>query len=76
MLTLFHTDGCYLCEQAWALVEEVGLASHTLQCDIIDDETWLDAYRDRIPVLRNEAGSELSWPFTHVALMNWVARRV
>ena len=27
MLTLFHTDGCHLCEQAWALVEEAGLAT-------------------------------------------------
>ncbi|MGL5130296.1 MAG: glutaredoxin family protein, partial [Aeromonas popoffii] len=24
MLTLFHTDGCHLCEQAWGLVEEAG----------------------------------------------------
>ena len=26
MLILFHTDGCHLCEQAWALVEQAGLA--------------------------------------------------
>jgi hypothetical protein len=27
MLILFHTDGCHLCEQAWALVEQAGLAA-------------------------------------------------
>ena len=43
MLTLFHTDGCHLCEQAWALVEEAGLAATTRQCDIMDDEQWLAA---------------------------------
>ncbi|HHQ4533300.1 glutaredoxin family protein [Aeromonas veronii] len=75
MLTLFHTDGCHLCEQAWALVEEAGLATSTRQCDIMDDEQWLAAYRVRIPVLRDEAGRELGWPFTLVDLKSWAARQ-
>lgn len=75
MLTLFHTDGCHLCEQAWALVEEAGLATTTRQCDIMDDVTWLDAYRVRIPVLRDETGRELGWPFTLVELQGWLARQ-
>ncbi|WP_421202845.1 glutaredoxin family protein [Aeromonas enteropelogenes] len=75
MLTLFHTDGCHLCEQAWALVEQAGIAAQTRQCDIMDDATWLDAYRVRIPVLRDETGHELGWPFTLVELQCWLARQ-
>lgn len=75
MLTLFHTDGCHLCEQAWGLVEQAGLATTTCQSDIMDDEQWLAAYRVRIPVLRDEAGRELGWPFTLVELMAWATHR-
>ena len=75
MLTLFHTDGCHLCEQAWGLVEQAGLAAATHQSDIMDDEQWLAAYRVRIPVLRDEAGRELGWPFTLVELMAWATHR-
>ncbi|WP_323972707.1 glutaredoxin family protein [Aeromonas hydrophila] len=75
MLTLFHTDGCHLCEQAWALVEQADLAADTRQCDIMDDERWLATYRVRIPVLRDEAGRELGWPFTLAELQAWLARQ-
>ncbi|MCH7372540.1 glutaredoxin family protein [Aeromonas sp. MR16] len=73
MLTLFHTDGCHLCEQAWTLVEQAGLAARSRRCDILDDEEWLAAYRVRIPVLRDESGRELGWPFTLAELNAWVA---
>jgi len=75
MLTLFHTDGCHLCEQAWALVEQVGAGDVTQRCDIMDDASWLEAYRVRIPVLRDEAGRELGWPFTLMELKGWLARQ-
>ncbi|MFQ2201121.1 glutaredoxin family protein [Aeromonas hydrophila] len=75
MLTLFHTDGCHLCEQAWTLVEQAGLAADTRQCDIMDDAQWLATYRVRIPVLRDEAGRELGWPFTLAELQAWLARQ-
>ncbi|WP_421271178.1 glutaredoxin family protein [Aeromonas taiwanensis] len=72
MLTLFHTDGCHLCEQAWALVEQAGLAGKTRRCDILEDDAWLAAYRVRIPVLCDEAGRELGWPFTLAELRTWL----
>ncbi|MFB2860123.1 glutaredoxin family protein [Aeromonas hydrophila] len=75
MLTLFHTDGCHLCEQAWALVEQAGLTADTRQCDIMDEAQWLATYRVRIPVLRDEAGRELGWPFTMAELQAWLARQ-
>ena len=73
MLTLFHTDGCHLCEQAWTLVEQAGLAAHSRCCDILDNDEWLAAYRVRIPVLRDESGRELGWPFTLAELNAWVS---
>ncbi|WP_107852564.1 glutaredoxin family protein [Oceanimonas marisflavi] len=63
-LTLFSTDGCHLCEQAWSLLEQTGLAAGTEIKDIIDNDQWLDAYRIRIPVVRRADGAELDWPFT------------
>lgn len=63
-LTLFSTDGCHLCEQAWAMLEQTGLAAEAEIKDIIDHEPWLAAYRLRIPVLRRADGAELDWPFT------------
>jgi glutathione S-transferase len=74
MLTLFHTDGCHLCEQAWALVEQAGLAADTRQCDIMDDAQWLATYRVRIPVLRDETGR--TGLALHLAeLQAWLARQ-
>ncbi|MGY3926667.1 glutaredoxin family protein [Aeromonas simiae] len=73
MLTLFHTDGCHLCEEAWALLETAGLTERTCRRDIIDDPAWLAAYRVRIPVLRDEAGCELGWPFDLAALRRFTA---
>lgn len=62
-LTLFSTDGCHLCEQAWTLLEQTGLSKVTVLEDIINDERWLAAYAVRIPVLRHKDGRELDWPF-------------
>ena len=63
-LTLFSTDGCHLCEQAWGLLEQTNLSQSTVLEDIINDERWLAAYAVRIPVLRHTDGRELDWPFT------------
>ncbi|MFD1006793.1 MULTISPECIES: glutaredoxin family protein [Oceanisphaera] len=70
-LTLFSTDGCHLCEQAWELLEQTGLSSHTQLKDIIDDERWLAAYAVRIPVLRRNDGGELDWPFTAADILEF-----
>ncbi|MBU3824510.1 MAG: glutaredoxin family protein [Candidatus Oceanisphaera merdipullorum] len=63
-LTLFSTDGCHLCEQAWALLEQTNLSKVTVLEDIINDERWLADYGVRIPVLQHSSGRELDWPFT------------
>ena len=49
---LFHTDGCHLCETAWALLSEAGLAWQVERQEILARPEWLERYRTRIPVLR------------------------
>ncbi|MBO1519475.1 glutaredoxin family protein [Oceanisphaera pacifica] len=70
-LTLFSTDGCHLCEQAWALLAQTGLQSQTQISDIIDNEQWLAAYSVRIPVLRRPDGAELDWPFSAADILEF-----
>jgi len=68
-LTLYHTSGCHLCEQAEALLlaclAAKGTAADSLQLtDIADDEELFKRYGLLIPVLRVECtGQELNWPF-------------
>ncbi|MFQ6571713.1 glutaredoxin family protein [Pseudomonas sp. UM16] len=62
---LFGTLGCHLCEVAEALLMpfvEHGLLVELV--DIADDESMLERYSLRIPVLRRcDSGAELNWPF-------------
>ncbi len=63
---LYHTLGCHLCDDAEELVQAV--ASHLQlsykKVDIADDDSLVDKYGVRIPVLfclKNN--TELDWPF-------------
>jgi hypothetical protein len=62
---LFGTLGCHLCEVAEA--ELLPFVEHGLLVelvDIVEQQTWLDRYALRIPVLRrSDTGAELDWPF-------------
>ncbi|AJO79829.1 MULTISPECIES: glutaredoxin family protein [Pseudomonas] len=62
---LFGTLGCHLCELAEA--ELMPLVEHGLMVELVDiaeDESLLEAYSLRIPVLRRvDNGAELGWPF-------------
>jgi hypothetical protein len=62
---LFGTLGCHLCEVAEA--ELLPFVEHGLLVelvDIVEQQTWLDRYALRIPVLRrSDSGAELDWPF-------------
>jgi hypothetical protein len=69
LLTLYHTSGCHLCEEAEALVAACfvarGMATDGLKrADIAEDRELLKRYGLLIPVLRVEdSGQELHWPF-------------
>jgi hypothetical protein len=67
-LTLFQRDDCPLCDAAYDVLAEAGLADF--------DPLWIDGdlgleavYGDRVPVLRREDRSlELDWPFDAAAV--------
>lgn len=63
ILILYGTEGCHLCEDAQAVLADIGLAWRDI--DIADDDLLLARYDIRIPVLtRQDNGAELDWPFT------------
>lgn len=77
MLTLYHTDGCHLCELAEALLapaaDRAGLAWQ--KQDIAADDQLIERYGIRIPVIRNEVdGAEIGWPFDADGLQEWLER--
>ena len=60
-LILYTTSGCHLCEHAEAILEQGG---HDFQAvDIADDLSLMEQYGVRIPVVKDDAGRELGWPF-------------
>lgn len=60
MLILYATEGCHLCHDAQAMLREMQLTWQDI--DIIDDDTLLELYGPRIPVLKLQQ-HELDWPF-------------
>lgn len=69
-LILFSTSGCHLCEDAMALLEQLG-ANYAVQ-DIIDDSQLVEKYGTKIPVLKDNLGNELDWPFDLVMLKQFL----
>lgn len=66
---LYGTEGCHLCEEAEALLMQVGLDFE--KQDIMDDEQALQLYAVRIPVLQHRHSLlELGWPFDIQQLQN------
>ncbi|WP_022956023.1 glutaredoxin family protein [Perlucidibaca piscinae] len=65
-LTLLGTRGCHLCDEAEALLRRAGAARRLVwqYRDIALDETLVQRYGERIPVLLNAEGRELGWPFS------------
>lgn len=76
MLILYTTAGCHLCEDAEAILKycQSYRADISWQLlDIADDETLVQQYGLRIPVIRsNKTGAELGWPFDPGQLMEFV----
>jgi hypothetical protein len=69
LLTLYHTSGCHLCEEAKALVlasfAARGIEAESLKlADIAEDLELLERFGCLIPVLKSvDSGEELNWPF-------------
>lgn len=61
---LYGTEGCHLCEDAFAMCEQVMPEADINVVDIIDDEKLVELYRISIPVLeRLSDQAKLFWPF-------------
>ncbi len=70
--TFYTTEGCHLCEQAWALVLSAELAGHMQKVEIINSEADVASYGTRIPVIKNNlTEKEIGWPFDADDLTNF-----
>ena len=72
---LYSTGGCHLCEEAEQLLVDLrgvvpGLAWEVV--DIADDDGLFERYGWSIPVVADETGRELRWPFDAAALRAFV----
>ncbi len=71
-LLLYGTRSCHLCEQAEEVLHAAGITAE--YTDIAEDQTLLEKYGMRIPVvLRVDNGAELGWPFDAAALARLTA---
>jgi Glutaredoxin-like domain (DUF836) len=63
-INLYSTSHCHLCDLAHSLLMNFGDDITLEIIDIAEDETLLDKYSLRIPVLqRLDTHAELNWPF-------------
>jgi len=71
VLALLSTDGCHLCDDAKALLEEFSISYELV--DIIEDEALVAHYGDKIPVLMAEGAEQaLFWPFSIEQIKQYV----
>lgn len=85
-IVLYSTQGCHLCEMAYALLVELGINKQVEVIDIALNDTLFERYGITIPVLSivsvaNDEGinsitechsSELGWPFDINTLKQWL----
>ncbi|WP_438970207.1 glutaredoxin family protein [Methylophaga sp.] len=75
---LFTTAGCHLCEQALDLLHSVR-ADHSFEViekEIGDDDSLIELYGVRIPVVQFEDGEEINWPFDEALLRQSIANKI
>lgn len=71
MITLYSTEGCHLCEMAYELLEQAGLAKQLKIIDIAFDDQLFSRYGVTIPVVVYQ-DNELNWPFNLQELLEWL----
>lgn len=74
-LELMGTLGCHLCELAVGVIVPVLDPNQfaVFQVDIADDDTLMDTYAVRIPVLVDvETQATLDWPFDQESLQQFL----
>lgn len=51
LITLYSTEGCHLCEQAYSLLVEAGVQEHVQVIDVAFDDVLFSRYGVTIPVV-------------------------
>ncbi|KJF86936.1 glutaredoxin family protein [Photobacterium phosphoreum] len=78
LITLYSTQGCHLCEQAYGLLVEMGVQHQVSIVDIAFDDALFSRYGVVIPVLSIQnhdhtiLAPELHWPFDRNRLATWL----
>ncbi|MGF1736754.1 glutaredoxin family protein [Photobacterium satsumensis] len=78
LITLYSTEGCHLCEQAYSLLVQAGVKEHVQVVDIAFDDVLFSRYGVTIPVLSilnpdsDSKSPELGWPFDANELALWL----
>jgi hypothetical protein len=54
LITLYSTEGCHLCEQAYSLLVEAGVQEHVQVIDIAFDDVLFSRYGVTIPVVSTQ----------------------
>lgn len=71
-LALLSTDGCHLCDDAKAMLEQLKIDFELV--DIIEDDQLVAHYGDKIPVLMVEGAQQaLFWPFTNEQIKQYIS---
>jgi hypothetical protein len=71
-LQLFQRDDCHLCDLALEVLAQA--RTPEFESVFIDGDDALEArYGMRVPVLRDDRGRELDWPFDADGLRGWLA---
>ncbi len=74
VIQLLGTSGCHLCDVAEKMVRGLlpPLGIDVLKVDIAADDKLVEQYGMLIPLMRNEKGQELGWPFDESQLLTWI----
>lgn len=70
--TLYHTEGCHLCEQALELLNAQLLPQQIILRDIVEESELIEKYQYTIPVVANNNNQELGWPFDEQKLKEFI----
>ena len=73
-LTLYAKPGCHLCEEARDVIATVDDTLPIREVDITQDPVLTERYGLRIPVLADDAGQEIAWPFGPADVLNLLNR--
>ena len=70
--TLYHAEGCHLCEQALELLNAQLQSEQIILRDIVEEPELIEKYQFIIPVVANKNNQELGWPFDEQKLKEFI----